>query len=301
MPIEPAEPTNVDLRAIKICEDKMLPPNLLLEAAERSIIENPENMPSGSVDAARLLGVDSKALETFGAVITGKKWKNGRVLRVRHMGGDPGLHTKVEHYAKSWEVFANLTFSFETSGDAEIRISYHLDNRSWSWVGTQALAIPVAEETMHFGWLLPTTTDEEFRRVVVHEFGHAIGMIHEHQHPQAGIQWNKPVVERYYTEELGWSLASVRSNLFARIDQHETQFSTYDPRSIMHYRVPPEFTLNGVGVGWNTDFSNTDKSFIATVYPKAAPAGIGGGPAADMANPAAGKEGVRGRLQWRSA
>jgi hypothetical protein len=33
---------------------------------------------------------------------------------------------------------------------------------------------------------------------VIHEFGHALGLIHEHQNPSGGIQWNKPVVCRYY-------------------------------------------------------------------------------------------------------
>jgi serralysin len=304
------EPEKLDLSSIKVCEEKMLPPGLLLEAAERSVVENPENSPSGSADAARMLGVDSAALETFGAIITGKKWKNGRVLRVRHLDGDAATHAKVEQYARRWEDFAGISFSFVGSGDAEIRISYHLDNRSWSWVGTEALAIPAGEETMHFGWLLPSTTEDESRRVILHEFGHVLGMIHEHQHPTAGIRWDRKVIERYYTEVLGWTLAAVKNNLFTRIAAAETQFSAYDPQSIMHYPVPPEFTLDNVAVGWNTDLSDTDKRFIASVYPRptpaAAPARVGAGPAADVggraggaAPPALGSEGVRGRLRWR--
>lgn len=297
---------NVDLSSIKVCEDKLLPPALLLEAAERSIIENPENAPSGTADAARLLGVDSAALETFGAVITGKKWKNGRVLRVRHLDGEANARALVERFSKLWERYANITFSFVNSGDAEIRISYHLDNRSWSWLGTEALAIPADQETMHYGWLHPTTTEEEARRVIVHEFGHALGMIHEHQHPDAGIQWDEPVVIRYYTQRLGWSEAAVRSNLFARVERHETQFSGYDQRSIMHYPVPAEFTRNGVAVGWNTDFSETDKGFIASVYPKPAPPNAPG-PQSDMGGPGGGDGGGAGpaggaqpRLRWGS-
>ena len=163
---------------------------------------------------------------------------------------------------------------------------------------------------MHFGWLLPSTAEEEARRVIIHEFGHALGMIHEHQHPTAGIRWNRAVVERYYTQELRWTLAAVRNNLFARLDSPETQFSDYDPHSIMHYPVPPEFTLDNVAVGWNTDLSDTDKQFIASVYPRltpaAAPARLGASPAADIggraegaAQPALGNKGVRGRLRWR--
>lgn len=266
-----SETNDVDLDAIVVCEDKHLPRNLMLEAAERAVAENPENAPSGGVEAGRLVGVDPRALETFGALLTGKKWQNGRTLRVRHLGGDPNIHAKVERFAKAWEQFANLTFVFVQNGNTDIRISYHLDNRSWSRLGTDALAFPQDVETMHYGWLHSGTTDEETRRTVVHEFGHALGMFHEHQHPDVVINWNKPVVYRYYMERLGWSKADVDQNLFMPRARADSQFDSYDPLSIMHYPVPPEFTTDGVSVGWNLVPSDADKRFIARAYPKPAP------------------------------
>lgn len=267
----PEETETVDQNSIIICEDKRLSPMLALEAAERAIEENSENAPSGSLEAAKLLGVDPNAKETFGALLTGKKWKNGRVLRVRHLGGDPAIHQKVEDYAKRWEEFANITFEFDQAANAEIRISYHLDNRSWSYLGTDALNIDPSEETMHFGWLTSATTEEEFSRVIVHEFGHALGMTHEHEHPQVQINWNKPVVYQHYMQKLGWTKAAVDQNLFSHYSKEETQFSQYDPESIMHYPIPPQFTTDGKEVGWNRYLSNTDKNFIAGAYPKANP------------------------------
>ena len=47
-----------------------------------------------------------------------------------------------------------------------------------------------------------------------HEFGHALGFIHEQASPIANIQWNKPVVYEYYQRVYGWSQASVDFNLF---------------------------------------------------------------------------------------
>src|SRR5829696_2161080 len=146
------ETGNDNLNAIVVCEDKHLPQNLFLEAAERAVAENPENAPSGAVDAKKLIGVGPQALETFGALLTGKKWQNGRTIRARHLNGDPNIHAKVEQFAKEWEKFANILFSFVPSGDTDIRISYHLDNRSWSRLGTDALAFGQDVETMHYGW-----------------------------------------------------------------------------------------------------------------------------------------------------
>jgi len=51
---------------------------------------------------------------------------------------------------------------------------------------------------MNFGWFDDNTSDSEFSRTVIHEFGHALGMIHEHQHPLAAIPWDKDKVYTYY-------------------------------------------------------------------------------------------------------
>jgi serralysin len=263
-----------------ICFDMQLPQQDVLRAAELAIAENAENVPTADIDVVRKLGVDpTSTFEAFGAVLTGKKWQPGRTLRVRHLDGDPQIHAKVEHYARMWEQYANLTFEFGNDPDAEIRISYHHDNRSWSYLGTDALTIAPDRETMHYGWLHPTTTDEEFRRVIVHEFGHAIGMIHEQSHPEISIKWDKPAVYRRY-EAQGWSKAQVDSNVFFKYSKPVTQFSEYDRTSIMHYPIPPELTTDGVAVGWNTDLSSTDKAFIARIYPKPQPA-----PQMDMGPP----------------
>jgi len=277
--------------------DKQLPQSLWLEAAERAIIENAENAPSGQVDAERKLGITSGARETFGAVLTGKKWQNGRVLRVKHLNGDPAIHAHVERFAKQWEAFANISFSFVPDADAEIRISYSGDNESWSYIGTDALALSPPEETMHYGWLTVDTSEEEVRRVVLHEFGHALGMIHEHQHPGVAIEWNKDAVYQEYARK-GWMKAAVDSNLFARISAHETQFDAYDPESIMHYPVPPEFVTDGREIGWNTELSAGDRAFIARMYPKVAPAAAFPASASPAGQPSPGGPDIQ--LHWRN-
>src|SRR5471030_922448 len=103
---------------------------------------------------------------------------------------------------------------------------------------------------MNFGWLEDNTPDEEWRRVVVHEFGHALGCIHEHSNPVGNIQWNKPVVYQYYEgAPNNWTKEQVDSNLFAKYSANITQFTALDPNSIMMYPIPAQFTLDGFSVG----------------------------------------------------
>jgi hypothetical protein len=206
------------------------------------------------------------------ALTRSKKWPNGKRLTVRFLDGDPGIQTKVKKYAEAWHPFSAVTFDFAGgAGPAEIRVSFNPDGTSWSAVGTDCLNVdwfPANQATMNFGWLTATTPDEEYSRVVTHEFGHALGCIHEHQSPANDIPWNKEAVYRYYAAR-GWSKPVVDHNIFQKFNKSQTQFSDFDRQSIMLYAIPAELLTDpSKAVGWNTKLSETDKQFIKSVYPK---------------------------------
>ncbi|MEO6038422.1 MAG: hypothetical protein ABIQ93_08415, partial [Saprospiraceae bacterium] len=52
--------------------------------------------------------------------------------------------------------------------------------------------------------------------------------------------------------------------------RNRTQYTQYDPNSIMHYPIPNSLTLGDFEVGMNLDLSATDRSFMSKVYPKKA-------------------------------
>ena len=95
-----------------------------------------------------------------------------------------------------------LRFEWVESGPAEIRIAFRQGNGSWSHLGTFCRQITDDDEpTMNYGWLTPDSDDVELRSVVLHEFGHALGLIHEHQNPD-GEQPDRRG-DRYEDERLG--------------------------------------------------------------------------------------------------
>jgi hypothetical protein len=210
---------------------------------------------------------------TRAAVERLKLWENGRTLKVRFIDGDAAVQAKVQQIAREWESVANLKLEFVTSGAADIRVSFAEKGFSWSTVGTDALTVGHSEATMNYGWLEPDTDMREYQRVVRHEFGHALGMIHEHQNPaaQGQIPWDKTKVYAYYAQQ-GWSKDDVDFNIFQVYSEDSTNHTQFDPTSIMEYAIPDALTVGSYAVGWNTEFSQTDLTFMKRQYPRNAPA-----------------------------
>jgi hypothetical protein len=213
-----------------------------------------------------------RGLTARAAVERLRLWENGKRLRIRFLDGDPVVQQKIANIAPEWEQFTSLKLDFVRDGAAEIRISFRDVGFSWSTVGTDAVSRPRTLPSMNYGWLKPNTAEREYRRVVLHEFGHALGMIHEHQNPEAvgRIPWDKPKVYAYYARQ-GWSQRDVDDNIFDVYDRDDTNFTSFDSTSIMQYAVPDDLTVGSFAIGWNTELSELDKDFMRRQYPKGSP------------------------------
>eukprot|EP01033_Poteriospumella_lacustris_P017187 gene17187-12296_t len=118
---------------------------------------------------------------------------------------------------------------------------------------------------MNFGWFDDNTTEAEFERVIVHEFGHALGCIHEHESPASGILWDKPKCYDYFAAS-GWSKEKVDRNVFEKYSANSCKFSFFDDRSIMMYAFPASLTTNGYSSPWNSTMSTCDQLFATLNY-----------------------------------
>lgn len=240
-------------RIIKQCTIMPIPLEKREDAGVRAIEINPNN---------------DVASTTIGAAANSLRfWPNGSTLRVAFLEGDPAVIKRVQPIIEEWSQYANIQFQFVNDPKAEIRVSFDRRTGSWSYVGVDCL-LPwlQGKPTLNLGWLKPNTAQAEYNRVVLHEFGHALGLIHEHLSPTATIPWDEAKVIAYYKRTQGWTEAYVRSNLLNKT--HVDKFTPFDPQSIMLYAIDKSLTKDGSSTDWNTELSEKDKSFIAECYPK---------------------------------
>ena len=230
-------------KAPKMCFDRLLPNALNHELRVRAYAP-------GRVRAISLIG---------------KQWVNSSTLTIRFLGGTAQQKDMVRQIAPEWMNHANLRFEFTENPTAHIRVTFDSNDGAWSYVGTDNLNIPLHAATLNLGW-----QDEA---VILHEFGHMIGLSHEHQNPDGGLQWNERVViDTLAGPPNFWDEATVRHNVLDKYAADQLHGTIFDPDSIMLYAFPATWTTNGFGTHENEKLSNLDKQFIkgAKMYPPTA-------------------------------
>ena len=189
-----------------------------------------------------------------------KLWAAGSFIRIGFIGGSNAQHAKVEAIASEWTKFANLHFKFVQSGDSDVRVAFDPSAGSWSFVGTDALAIDKKDPTMNLAFIE--------RENVLHEFGHALGLIEEHQNPSARIKWNKAAILKLLQGPPNfWSREQIEDKVFKQVPAEQLgEYREFDPKSIMTFAFPPEQT-GGLALGRATDLSESDKALVHRLYP----------------------------------
>lgn len=202
------------------------------------------------------------------ALVLAAKWPSKPPISISFLDDPYNLQAKVQAAAEQWTKpgRARLILAFlNDTNETDIRISFKQPG-SWSMLGKFCrqrtdLALP----TMNFGTLNASSSDLEIERVVLHEFGHALGLVHEHQSPMAHIQWNKPAV--YADLEGVWDRATIDANVFDPVAAQKAAATSFDEDSIMVYPIKSSWTLDGFSSNLNTQLSPTDILFIGNVYP----------------------------------
>lgn len=191
----------------------------------------------------------------------GKQWRVGEVIDICFLEGTKSQKEFVKKNAQEWLLYANLKFNWDVPKDkSDVRITFREGLGSWSYVGTDSLFIPSDKATMNFGWLDKGT--------ILHEFGHMLGLLHEHQNPDGGIIWNKDVVLRELSgPPNNWSEEMINHNVLSYASKDSSNGTKFDPNSVMLYYFPGEWVASGRGTRNNTQISEVDKKYIGLLYP----------------------------------
>jgi hypothetical protein len=214
------------------------------------------------------------------------RWKNGTTLTVGFLNRNDSygttLRQKVEEFAPTWSQYANIKFDFREGSQANIVINFSSDLAPLatysSELGLNAVLLTRQKlPSMHlvFDPDDPKNDDDEFRRVILHEFGHALGLIHEHARPDRNLVWDERAVRRFYAAQLGDALDwnDLKRNVIDFYSEKLVDKTNFDPHSIMMYRFPEGLATyddenkTPFSTDWNRELSDLDRTFIASMYP----------------------------------
>jgi len=188
-----------------------------------------------------MLNVDSAA-----AVLDkSKQWQKGITLKVLFLDGDPALFRQIERLAPLWVKDTSLSFQFfrdpaSAPKDTHIRISFkkHSGSRLGDH-GDYQSRLP----TMNlYDLITDQISDGAAKRLILHEFGHALGFEHEYRSsywPYGNQAIEKTIAECYPKMQLiGYNQQSAISHcreINSTVTDKTAFLTAYDERSIMNY------------------------------------------------------------------
>ncbi len=175
-----------------------------------------------------------------------KRWSKD-VLRIRFLNGhnnDWGrsLHDKVKSISTEWCEYANRKFEFVTQGPADIKINFEgRISRFDSFVGTDASSVDTSMNLIFLknqSSIYSADRDRGYRYLILHEFGHALGLLHEHQRPNNIVWMERPLYD-FAWQKWRWKPEVVDQQILTPQDSRGTGGTAFDVASVMMYDYPP--------------------------------------------------------------
>jgi hypothetical protein len=206
-------------------------------------------------------------------------------LRVCFFGGTPEARRIIARFASGCSAI-KLDFgdpqdlrSCNPDGKTETQIRIAFDGQGWwSALGQDSVVqFPQDQRSMNlarFGNLTEDTWSDGHVARIRHEFGHALGLLNEHQSPNAPCEdeFDWPRVYKVLGGPPNyWSEWVVDVNM-RKIEGENVVAKEFDRLSVMHYYFPVEFYKKGLLSECfiertNLEISQGDHALLAHLYP----------------------------------
>jgi serralysin len=216
---------------------------------------------------------DERASATLRPLALDGAWPNGSNIKIGFLNGSTAQRQKVEQVAKEWLRYANLSYTFSDTPTGDARIIFSNNNiASWSFRGTEAHDVPPTCPTMTLVQIANDMTISTYdRSMILHEFGHLLGLLDEIQNPNAKIPWRPEIradsaINYVYVSQVEKCPAPL--NRPVTYQEALAHYRAFDPTSIMMALVGKEYLTEDVSYGGASDLSTSDKNFVAQLYPK---------------------------------
>lgn len=99
--------------------------------------------------------------------------------------------------------------------------------------------------------------------LVLHEFGHALGMQHEMKNPNIKLTWIESVLLALYKDA-----NFVKSQITSTIDPKTVNALAFDKNSIMIYMLPASTNKEGIAMGRGERYTDIDRQWLELTYGK---------------------------------
>lgn len=147
-----------------------------------------------------------------------------------------GTAAQIQLTNDAFQAWSDLNIGLEfrevfSPHEAEIRIGFQKNEGHWSFLGRGVLKHGASKRTMNLD-----SADQWNIDTAIHEIGHSLGFLHEHQNPNAGIVWDEEkVYEALAKSPNKWSRETTYNNIIRKINPETVDGSGWDMDSIMHY------------------------------------------------------------------
>lgn len=209
-------------------------------------------------------------------------WQPGQTLGVYFLNSNPTYEQKVRTYTKLWSDCANIKFDFDSPNrPADITVNFDVNGvaggfygRFDSYVGKSSAAMRPSMNLIFDPNTVATYQnngdtaglESYYRRYVLHEFGHALGMMHEHQSPAINFQWNRETLYAFYQRTYNWGRQNVDEQVLKPLTGNLSN-TEFDKASVMLYPIAPGLTTPEIVTDWNSELSPLDKFLMNLFYP----------------------------------